>query len=152
MSKNQNRSRTCAICGNTFANHDVIAGVLVSEPVVQAILQDRPDWSAENYICRTDLGRYQIGRSNRVVWRQLGISHLFRCVHCSLDRNEFSHSIIAPRRSISLHTLEPAAILPRCDPGANHHDEPESPGGERSTSLTARLPSESQSRAGDTAS
>jgi len=59
MSKNQNRSRTCAICGNTFANHDVIAGVLVSEPVVQAILQDRPDWSAENYICRTDLGRYR---------------------------------------------------------------------------------------------
>jgi uncharacterized membrane protein len=59
MSKNRNRSRTCAICGKTFADHDVIGGVLVSDPVFQAILQDFPDWSAESHICRTDLARYR---------------------------------------------------------------------------------------------
>jgi len=59
MSKNRNRSRTCAICGKTFADHDVIGGVLVSDPVVQVILQDFPNWSAESHICRTDLTRYR---------------------------------------------------------------------------------------------
>ena len=59
MSKNRNRSRTCAICGKTFADHDVIGGVLVSDPVVQVILRDFPNWSAESHICRTDLARYR---------------------------------------------------------------------------------------------
>jgi uncharacterized membrane protein len=59
MSKNRSRSRTCVICGKTFADHDVIPGILVREPVVQAILQDFPNWSAESHICRTDLTRYR---------------------------------------------------------------------------------------------
>ncbi|MBE0558735.1 MAG: DUF1003 domain-containing protein [Proteobacteria bacterium] len=59
MSKNQGHPRTCAVCGKTTTGHDMIPGVLVSEPVAKAIQQDVPTWSGQSHICRTDLARYR---------------------------------------------------------------------------------------------
>jgi uncharacterized membrane protein len=59
MAKDRIQNRLCAICGKTFPTHEVMAGTLVREPVVQTILHDHPDWSSENYICWTDLARYR---------------------------------------------------------------------------------------------
>jgi uncharacterized membrane protein len=55
----KNPGRTCAICGKTFGAHDVVAGALIREPVAQTILQEYPAWTADSYICRTDLSRFR---------------------------------------------------------------------------------------------
>jgi uncharacterized membrane protein len=89
MTKNRNHSRTCAICGKTFADHAVIAGVLVREPIIQAILQDFPDWSTESYICRTDLARYRAKYVHSLLESEKGeLTHLEQDVLKSLREHE----------------------------------------------------------------
>lgn len=89
MSMNQKHSRTCAICGKTFAANDVIVGALVSEPVVQAILKDCPDWSAESQICRTDLARYRAKYVHSLLESEKGeVTHLEQEVLKSLQEHE----------------------------------------------------------------
>ena len=58
MSKKHDDQK-CGICGKSFRPRDIVAGALVREPVAQAIRQDHPEWSAESYICLTDLSRYR---------------------------------------------------------------------------------------------
>ena len=89
MSKNRNRNRTCAICGKTFADHDLIGGVLVSDPVVQVIFRDFPNWSAESHICRTDLARYRAKYVHSLLESEKGeLTQLEREVLKSLREHE----------------------------------------------------------------
>ncbi|MBI5199681.1 MAG: DUF1003 domain-containing protein [Nitrospirae bacterium] len=89
MGEKQNHSRTCTICGKTFATHDVTAGAFVSKPVVQAILRDHPDWSAENYICRADLARYRAEYVHSLLESEKGeLTHLEQEVLKSLREHE----------------------------------------------------------------
>ena len=59
MSRKSSHSRTCAICEKVFNSHDVLAGVLIREPIAQIILQEYPEWSSESYICRGDLSKFR---------------------------------------------------------------------------------------------
>jgi hypothetical protein len=54
-------------------------------------------------------------------------------------------------RSLSLHPAEPRPVLHRCDPGADHHDEPAPPGAEGPAALLQRLSGQSQGRASKSA-
>ena len=59
MGKGENHRRNCAICGQTFAARDVVAGTFVRDTVADEIRRDHPDWSAESFICRPDLTRFR---------------------------------------------------------------------------------------------
>ena len=52
-------SKTCAICGKSFAARDLVPGVAVRDAVAEEILRDHPDWSSARFICRADLNRYR---------------------------------------------------------------------------------------------
>jgi len=49
----------CAICGKSFSARNVVSGELVRKEIAEEILKTHPDWSADKYICRTDLADYR---------------------------------------------------------------------------------------------
>jgi uncharacterized membrane protein len=59
MSATKIPSRTCAICGKAFPARNVVSGELIHGEVAAQILKEHPDWSADKFICRADLGRFR---------------------------------------------------------------------------------------------
>jgi uncharacterized membrane protein len=57
MTRKPMETRTCAVCGRSFAARDMIAGALVREPVANVIAAECQGWTPESYICRPDLAR-----------------------------------------------------------------------------------------------
>ena len=55
MSKNKKTVCTCAICGKSFADRDVVAGALIRDTIADEIRLDHPGWTPDSYICRPDL-------------------------------------------------------------------------------------------------
>jgi uncharacterized membrane protein len=51
--------RTCAICGKSFPTRAVIPAEMVHGEIAAAIQKRFPDWTAEKFICRTDLARFR---------------------------------------------------------------------------------------------
>ncbi|OGL50498.1 MAG: hypothetical protein A2161_19250 [Candidatus Schekmanbacteria bacterium RBG_13_48_7] len=49
----------CTICGKTFSQRDIFLGAVIRDVVVKEIIQDHPDWSPEDFICRADLAKYR---------------------------------------------------------------------------------------------
>ncbi|MFA6232358.1 MAG: DUF1003 domain-containing protein [Rhodanobacter sp.] len=62
MSVKKLPQKICAVCGKSFALNNLIPGELVRKEISAEIVKAVPDWSAEKFICRTDLtdfrGRY----------------------------------------------------------------------------------------------
>jgi uncharacterized membrane protein len=56
---NRRETKTCGICGKTFAQRDLVPGIALRDVVAQEILQEYPNWSQEKFICRADLNRYR---------------------------------------------------------------------------------------------
>ncbi len=52
-------SHPCAVCGKRFSLKNLIPAALVRDVISAAIARDHPEWSADSYICRPDLTRYQ---------------------------------------------------------------------------------------------
>lgn len=50
---------TCAICHTPFGNRHIVSGEIVRKEIATEILKEYPDWSAEKFICRTDLARFR---------------------------------------------------------------------------------------------
>jgi uncharacterized membrane protein len=59
MNKPTNQRHTCAVCGKEFAVQDMVPGGAIHDPMAQAISAVHPSWSAQSYICRTDLNRFR---------------------------------------------------------------------------------------------
>ena len=55
MSKNKKTVCTCAICGKSFADRDVVAGALIRDTIADELRLDHPGWTPDSYICRPDL-------------------------------------------------------------------------------------------------
>ena len=62
MSAKNSLLRTCAVCGKSFPERNVLSGEVVRKELADEILKAVPTWSSESYICRSDLaqarGRY----------------------------------------------------------------------------------------------
>ncbi len=54
-----NTHHKCAVCGRTFAPGALILGATVRDAIASEIRRDHPDWSEDQFICRTDLMRYR---------------------------------------------------------------------------------------------
>jgi uncharacterized membrane protein len=57
--ENKNGVHTCAICAKKFSIKHLVPGSLVRDPIAVEIMKDYPAWSADSYICHTDLMKYR---------------------------------------------------------------------------------------------
>ena len=62
MSAKNGLVRTCAVCGKSFSERNVVSGEVVRKELADEILKVQPTWSSQSCICRPDLaqvrGRY----------------------------------------------------------------------------------------------
>jgi len=54
-----NHRHSCAICGKVFPARDLVPGTAIRDVLANEIARDHADWSAESFICRTDLASYR---------------------------------------------------------------------------------------------
>ena len=59
MAKLSNREQTCSICGRSFPSRSMIPGAVVRESIASLNRREHPDWSADSFVCQTDLTRYR---------------------------------------------------------------------------------------------
>ena len=86
---NAKESKTCAVCGKSFAPRELIPGIVVRDVIADEILREHPDWSQENSICRTDLNRYRAQYVHRLLQSEKGeLSSLEQEVVHSLREHE----------------------------------------------------------------
>lgn len=55
----KNEKYVCALCGKSLPLRSLVPGGAVREAVAKEIGRDYPQWSAESFICRPDLAKYQ---------------------------------------------------------------------------------------------
>jgi uncharacterized membrane protein len=72
MTRTQKTSRTCAICGKSFAPRDVVPGGAIRSAISQLILREFPSWSPEAYICRADLARFRSQYVHQILESEKG--------------------------------------------------------------------------------
>jgi len=89
MSK-QSEPRSCAVCGKTFSDRDLVPSATVRDAVALEIRRDCPAWSSESFICRPDLATF----------RSRYVQHLLESEKGELT--ELEHGVL---HSISEHEL-----------------------------------------------
>ena len=47
--------KICAICGKSFPDRNIISGEIIRKEIADQVVKKIPEWSAEKFICRTDL-------------------------------------------------------------------------------------------------
>lgn len=88
-----NKGYECAICKKKFGQTDVVTAHLVREPVYELIQHDHPNWSNENYICRSDLSIYRTKYIHSILESERGeLSKLEKEVLDSLQKHELISS------------------------------------------------------------
>ncbi len=83
------KENTCFICGNKFPADDLIKGSAVRDQVSDLIVKDFPKWTADDYICEADLGKYRLKYIDSIMHDESGsLSELDREVFNRLKENE----------------------------------------------------------------
>lgn len=59
MTDTKHRKAACTVCGKAFLSKDLLSGEVVRESIANEIRADFPEWSAESFICASDLGKYR---------------------------------------------------------------------------------------------
>jgi uncharacterized membrane protein len=59
VKKTSQETVVCQICGKPKRPTEVVMAGLVRDPIAEIIRRSRPDWSAEGYICQTDLNAFR---------------------------------------------------------------------------------------------
>ena len=58
--KEKNEMYKCLVCGKNYLLKNLTPMGTVRKVITEEIAKDIPDWSAQNYICQTDLTRYRM--------------------------------------------------------------------------------------------
>jgi uncharacterized membrane protein len=58
MPKTRSAQSVCAVCGKQFPGRDLVPAAAVRNNVADLILRDNPQFTADKFICRADLSRY----------------------------------------------------------------------------------------------
>jgi len=89
MRKFQKTPRKCAVCGKDFPPREVVSGETVRDVITELILHDHPDWSPDEFICRSDLSRYNANYVQSLIESEKGeLSSLEKEVIDSLRQHE----------------------------------------------------------------
>lgn len=89
MSNVQNIPRTCTVCGKKIPAREVVSGAAVRDAIAEQILRDHPEWSADAFICRSDLARYSADYVESLLESEKGeLSSLEKEVLESLRQHE----------------------------------------------------------------
>jgi uncharacterized membrane protein len=89
MSNVQNIPRTCAVCGKKIPARELVSGAAVRDAITELILRDHPEWSADAFICRSDLARYSADYVESLLESEKGeLSSLEKEVLDSLRQHE----------------------------------------------------------------
>ncbi len=81
--------QTCRICGKSKPFAELVPGDVVRPAIVERIRQERPDWSAGDYICLADLNRFRAEYVQSLLEKEKGeLSTLEQSVVESLARHE----------------------------------------------------------------
>jgi len=59
MARTERKLFACQVCGQQKRQGEVLPGNLVRNPIIEIIRRTVPEWSAEGYICMTDLNRFR---------------------------------------------------------------------------------------------
>lgn len=82
-------NRTCQICGRAVPDSLAVLGQAVRPAIVDEIVREHPDWSAERWICRDDLRIYRARRVATVLESERGeLTSLEHEVVEALSRHE----------------------------------------------------------------
>src|SRR5687768_8675612 len=80
---------TCAVCGNTFPHDMVLLGKKVRPEVAAEISNAHAHWSADQYICQTDLALFRKKYVHALLESEKGaLSNLKQEVRNSLEEHE----------------------------------------------------------------
>ncbi|MGA8240983.1 MAG: DUF1003 domain-containing protein [Desulfobacterales bacterium] len=89
MKSTQQLSLSCRVCGKTKSKSQMIPAALVRNAIADQIRKELPDWSAEGYICVTDLNRFRMRYIEDLMESEKGeLSTLDREVLESLKQHE----------------------------------------------------------------
>src|SRR6266705_2189230 len=150
---------SCSLCGNLVEGRSLASPQKLENRIIDLIRQERPDWEAKRGICQNCLEQYRAKKfigyleaeyqklselehavvskvtrrgSGRAIRRELGLHRTVRGNSARVDGGEH----VGPRppsiRSLPVHSAESRALDPCGAASAGDHDEPESPGAQRS--------------------
>ena len=89
MKSSQHLSLSCRVCGKTKSGLQMIPAALVRNAIADQIRKEVSDWSAEGYICVTDLNRFRTQYIEGLLESEKGeLSTLDREVLESLKQHE----------------------------------------------------------------
>jgi len=57
MKPKNNLMKKCAICGKSFSPQNIVSGEIIRKEIATEIQKSYPNWSAEEFICRSDLAK-----------------------------------------------------------------------------------------------
>ncbi len=52
-------TKTCAICGKSFPQRNVVSGEIIRKEIAAEILKSHPEWSPDKFICKADLTEFR---------------------------------------------------------------------------------------------
>jgi uncharacterized membrane protein len=83
------RASICQVCKRQLSADELVPAAMVRDPVARLIEKDNPDWSADGYICRADLGRYRAQYMQDVIEAEKGeLSAIEREIVKSFEEEE----------------------------------------------------------------
>lgn len=89
LNKSASPKLACGICQQTFPKRELVAGATIRHAIADIILADHPEWTADEYICRTDLAQYRARYVQQLLEAEKGeITALEREVLFSLQQHE----------------------------------------------------------------
>lgn len=56
---NHTQKRLCAICGQQLPSRQLVSGTAIRDSVAAVIRQEHPNWSADDFICMSDLAHFR---------------------------------------------------------------------------------------------
>ena len=89
MINRRQQNVTCQICQKQKKITEVIPAELVSEPLIEVIRKEHPDWSSSGFICNSDLNSFRAKRVKNILESEKGeISNVEEQVLKSLKEHE----------------------------------------------------------------
>jgi uncharacterized membrane protein len=87
--RQSNPQHRCQVCGKSKPSSELVPGDIVRPAIVERIAAQHPNWSAQDYICLTDLNRYRAEYVQSLLEKEKGeLSELEQSVVDSMARHE----------------------------------------------------------------